>query len=129
MVVRKLNPHTAECLKLDIVVSLDRKVEERFNNLELVRLGCFPGKRGGFTSFVRERAEIHCRFSSASYYVKITVRFSHSLTVIVFGVCLRAYKTEPQQHSRACPRATFICNARNICRHSCGRPEVVHYRT
>ena len=42
---------------------------------------------------------------------------------------LRAQKIKSQQHSRTCPRARFIFNARNICRLSCGRPEVVHCRT
>ena len=50
--------------------------------------------------------------------------------LIVVGVCLRAQKVKSQQqHSRACPRVRFIFNARDICRLSCGRPEVVHCRT
>ena len=48
---------------------------------------------------------------------------------IVVGVCLCAQKIKSQQHSRACPRARFIVNARDICRLSCGRPEVVLCRT
>ena len=38
-------------------------------------------------------------------------------------------KNMSQQHVRACRRARFIFNARNIRRISCGRPQVVHYCT
>ena len=45
------------------------------------------------------------------------------------SACAAVRKKKSQQHSRAHPRDRFIFNAPNICRLSCGWPEVVHCRT
>ena len=48
---------------------------------------------------------------------------------LLSSVCAYDGKNKSEQHSRAFPRAKFIYNGRNICRHSCGRPEVMHCLT
>ena len=62
-------------------------------------------------------------------YEKINLRASRSRAVYRRRCVPLCVKRKSQQHSRVRPRARFISNARNICRLSCGRPEVVHCPT
>ena len=49
-----IKPHFADCLKLDTIVPLDRKLEERLDNLGI--LGCFLEKIWQENNIFHERA-------------------------------------------------------------------------